>query len=277
MHGITESLAGRVSYVHLLPFSIGELEKGALLPQSPFEAMVMGGYPPLHTREVDRDDWFQSYLDTYIERDVGNFINPGNKRTFRKFITLCALRSGKQLVLSDLAKECEVSTPTISSWVSILSSSFIIYLLEPYSTNLGKRLTKSPKLYFLDTGLLCYLLGIHSWQELVVSPHLGHITETFAIIELIKKRYHDGRPEKLCFYRDKNGTEVDAIANWHKNLAIGVKSSTSPNYDAKKHLEKFVALDAQTTYEKQVFYLGERRYTLEGTSYLPWKEWGEEN
>jgi len=271
--GITESLAGRLAYINLLPFSVGELSSAGILADDPFRVMVKGQYPPLYDRDVDPQDWYQAYIETYIERDVGSLVNPSNKLAFKKFISLCALRSGQLLVLSALAQACEVSIPTISSWLSILESSFLVYLMEPFCSNLGKRLTKTPKLFFLDSGLLCHLLRIHTREELILSPYKGHVTETFAINELLKERFNQGRPPELSFYRDKNGLEVDAIAQWNTRIAIEVKSSTSPNADFKKNLVKFVTLDEKTTYETKVFYLGDRLFTIHGTDYVPWQKW----
>lgn len=272
-HGITESLAGRVAYINLLPFSVGELSSAGILADDPFRVMVKGQYPPLYDRDVDPQDWYQAYIETYIERDVGSLVNPGNKLAFKKFISLCALRSGQLLVMSALAQECGVSIPTISSWLSILESSFIIYLMEPFFSNLGKRLTKTPKLFFLDSGLLCHLLRIHTREELILSPYKCHVTETFAINELLKERLNRGRPPEMSFYRDKNGLEVDAIGQWNTRVAIEVKSSTSPNADFQKNLKKFVKLDEKTKYETKVFYLGDRLFTLDGTDYVPWQKW----
>ncbi len=235
--------------------------------------MVKGQYPPLYNREVAPEDWYQAYIETYIERDVGKLINPGNKHTFKKFISLCALRSGQLLALSALAQECEVSIPTISSWLSILESSFIVYRMEPLYSNLGKRLIKTPKLFFLDTGLLCHLLRIHAKKDLLLSPYKAHVTETFAINELLKERLNQGRPPELSFYRDKDGLEVDAIAQWDVTFAIEVKSSTSPNTAFQKNLKKFVTLDKKTKYETKVFYLGDRLFTIDGTDYVPWQKW----
>ena len=272
-HGITESLAGRVAYINLLPFTVGELSNAGILTDDPFRMMVKGQYPPLYDRDVDPQGWYQAYIETYIERNVGSLVKPGNKLAFKKFISLCALRSGQLLVLSALAKECEVSIPTISSWLSILESSFIVYLMEPFSSNLGRRLTKTPKLFFLDSGLLCHLLRIHTREELILSPYKGHVTETFAIYELLKERFNQGRPPELSFYRDKNGLEVDAIAQWDTKVAIEVKSSTRPNAEFQKNLMKFIKLDEKTTYETKVFYLGDRLFTINGTDYGPWQKW----
>jgi predicted AAA+ superfamily ATPase len=133
--------------------------RAGVLADDPFRVMVKGQYPPLYDRDVDPQDWYQAYIETYIERDVGSLVNHGNKLAFKKFISLCALRSGQLLVLSTLAQECEVSIPTISSWLSILESSFLVYLMEPFCTNLGKRLTKTPKLFSWIQGCCAICSG----------------------------------------------------------------------------------------------------------------------
>ncbi|MBQ6029240.1 MAG: ATP-binding protein, partial [Treponema sp.] len=196
---MTDSLAGRASFLRLLPFSLSELKASNLLPQNPYDLIFKGFYPPLHDSEKHfiPDDWFESYIDTYLDLDVKEHITAANISTFKKFIQICAIYSGKLLSMESISKNLGVSAPTVKQWLSILESSFIIHLLEPDSNNLGRSIVKTPKLYFTDTGLLCHLLRLESKEELLLSPHKGAVVETFAVAELLKSRFNNGKKSEL--------------------------------------------------------------------------------
>ena len=165
---ITDSLSGRAFFLELLPFSIDELVNSGLPINDPYDLIFKGQYPPLYDEERHfiPDDWFEAYLDTYITGDVEGLISPSNSSAFKKFIQLCAIHSGSMLSMDSIARGIGVSAPTIKSWLSILQQSYIIHLLEPASNSLGKTLVKSPKIYFVDTGLLCHLLRINSKETM---------------------------------------------------------------------------------------------------------------
>ena len=168
---MTDSLAGRAAFLKLLPLSIKELKDAEMLPEKPDDLIVGGQYPPLYDKEKHyiAEDWYESYIDTYLDLDVKDMINSSNLSVFRKFIQMCAVYSGQLLSMDSIAKQVGVSQPTVKSWISILESSYIIHLLEPDSNNLGKSVVKTPKLYFVDSGLLCHLLRIDSKEELLLS------------------------------------------------------------------------------------------------------------
>ena len=207
---ITQSLAGRVGILRLLPLSYGE----ALAAEPGLTAdgfMFSGGYPRLHATGMPAEVFFDAYVSTYIERDAGDYLDVRNLDAFRKFLGLCALNAGNLVNYAKLADGVEVSASTVRSWLSILESSYIAFELMPYHTNARKRLTKTPKLYFHDTGLLCHLLGIGSLAELLVSPHLGMVFENLVVAETLKRHFNEGRTPGLFFYRDDSKVEVDLV------------------------------------------------------------------
>jgi len=198
-----------------------------------------GSFPNLYKDETDLKDWkdyYASYLQSYLEKDVKDLIKPENMRAFIKFIKGAAALSGEQLNLGTLSEICEMTSPTIKSWLSILEMSGHIYLLEPYYNNYNKRLTKTPKLYFLDTGLICYLGGWHTQEQLTSGARWGHIFETYVVSEILKSYYNDGEIyPPLYYYRDKEKNEVDLVIEDGNTLyPIEIKTSTAPNKSMTK-------------------------------------------
>jgi uncharacterized protein len=202
MHGITESMAGRAAILQLLPFSVSETSKVNLL---------YGGFPEVLARPKARALWFASYLQTYLERDVRAITNVRDLVTFRRFISLLATRHGQVLNKTDLAAPLGISVPTIGEWLRILEMTGQIILVPPYFENFGKRIIKSPKLYWEDSGLACYLLGITSQSELERSPFLGPLFEGFVASEILKSQINRGERKELYFFRDQQGLEVDFL------------------------------------------------------------------
>jgi len=202
MHGITESMAGRAAILQLLPFSVSETSKVNLL---------YGGFPEVLARPKARALWFASYLQTYLERDVRAITNVRDLVTFRRFISLLATRHGQVLNKTDLAAPLGLSVPTIGEWLRILEMTGQIILVPPYFENFGKRIIKSPKLYWEDSGLACYLLGITSQSELERSPFLGPLFEGFVASEILKSQVNRGERKELYFFRDQQGLEVDFL------------------------------------------------------------------
>jgi predicted AAA+ superfamily ATPase len=202
MHGVTESMAGRAAVLHLLPLSTVETAKVTLLH---------GGYPEILARPRDSDLWFQSYLQTYLERDVRQISQIRELATFRRFLALIASRIGQILNKTDLAAPLGVSVPTITEWIGILETTGQIVLVPPYFENFGKRLIKSPKAYLTDSGLACHLLGIDTARALSHSPFSGAIFEGFVACEIVKQQSNLGRRRELYFFRDQRGLEVDFI------------------------------------------------------------------
>ena len=208
--GVTQSLAGRVGLTRLLPLALDELP-AASQQRSIDSVMLLGGYPVVHTQPVTLADWFASYVATYLERDVRQVLNVQDLGTFQRFLRLCAGRSGQLLNLSALAGEAGISHSTARAWLSVLESSDLVFLLPPFHRNFGKRLVKTPKLYFLDVGLACWLLGIRSADVLALHPSRGALFETWVVSEFVKSRCNLGLPADLHFWRDNNGLEAHLV------------------------------------------------------------------
>ena len=272
---ISDSLAGRIGLIKLLPFSIDELKEEGILSDDAYDYVFNGFYPPLYDSSKDylRDDWFENYIDTYMDLDIKDQINPSNVNAFRKLIQLCAARSGQMVNYNGLSSGLGVSAVTIKSWLSILEASYIIHFLEPDSNNLGKSVVKTPKLYFVDSGLMCYLLRIDSKEELMLDDHKGAAVETMAVSELLKKRFNSGKKSNLTFFRDKNGFEVDTIADWKHTFAIEVKSNSNTEKKMSSNVRKYIDLRADGS-EGKVYYLGDLTCELNGVQYVSWKDWG---
>lgn len=274
---MTDSMAGRAAFLRLLPFSVKELKTADVLSDNPYDIIFNGQYPPLYDKEKHfiPDDWYESYIDTYLDLDVRDQINPGNLSTFKKFIQICALRSGQLLSMDSIARDVGVSAPTIKSWLSILETSFIIHFLEPDTNNLGKNIVKTPKLYFVDSGLLCHLLRLESKEELLLSRYKGAVVETFAIAELLKQRLNQGKKANLTFFRDDRGFEVDTIADWKHTFAIEIKSTNAPEHKLAANTKKYLEMRQDANAKNAVFYLGDISMNINGTSYVSWKDWGD--
>ena len=274
---MTDSMAGRAAFLKLLPFSVKELKAAGVLSDNPYDIIFNGQYPPLYDKEKHfiPDDWYESYIDTYLDLDVRDQINPGNLSTFKKFIQICALRSGQLLSMDSIARDVGVSAPTIKSWLSILETSYIIHFLEPDTNNLGKNIVKTPKLYFVDSGLLCHLLRLESKEELLLSRYKGAVVETFAIAELLKQRLNQGKKANLTFFRDDRGFEVDTIADWKHTFAIEIKSTNAPEHKLAANTKKYLEMRQDANAKNAVFYLGDISMNINGTSYVSWKDWGD--
>ena len=273
---MTDSMAGRVTFLKLMPFSVNELKNEGVLSDNPYDIIFGGQYPPLHDPEKHfiPEDWYESYIDTYLDLDVRDQIKANNLSTFKKFIQICAIHSGQLLSMDSIARDVGVSAPTIKKWLSILENSYIIHFLEPDTNNLGKSIVKTPKLYFVDSGLLCHLLRLDSKEELLLNRHKGAVVETFAVAELLKHRMNLGKKPNLTFFRDSKGFEVDTIADWKHTFAIEIKSANAPEAKLSANTRKYLELRGDDNARNAVFYLGDISMTINGTSYVSWKDWG---
>jgi predicted AAA+ superfamily ATPase len=230
---ITQSLAGRVASVILLPFAYNELKRARVAPGSLEEALLKGFYPPIYDRSLEPSVWYSNYVRTYVERDVRQMVQIRDLSSFQRFVRMCAARTGQLLNLLSLANDCGISHNTAKAWISILEASFIVYLLKPYFRNFNKRLVKTPKLYFVDPGLAAWLLGIREADQLLVHTSRGALFETFVISELLKKSYNDGIEPNLYFWRDRTGNKVDVIfddGNTITPLEIKSGRTIAPDY-----------------------------------------------
>jgi uncharacterized protein len=211
MQNITQSLAGRVALFKLLPFDFQEMKSANLLDDNFAVNLQKGFYPAIYDRNIPSKVFYSNYIQTYVERDLSELIHVKDLRQFRNFITLCAARVGQLLNLNSLANECGITQPTAKAWINVLETSYIVYQLQPYFANMNKRVTKSPKLYFYDTGLLSYLLKITDADQLFTSPYKGHLFENYVITEFVKQNYHQNQLRDIWFWRDAVGHEVDLI------------------------------------------------------------------
>ncbi len=273
MAGITQSLAGRAGMTTLLPLSLEEIPKGE--EGNPDTMMLRGGYPALYSGGVLPADWFASYVATYLERDVRQVLEVKDLTVFQRFLRLCAGRTGQLLNLSALAGEAGISHTTARSWISVLESSDIVHLLPPYHRNFGKRLVKSPKLYFVDVGLACWLLGIRSEEVLETHPARGALFETLVIGEFLKARLNRGLPADLYFWRDNNGLEADLLFESKDGLQmVEIKSgrTVTPDYvRAAKKSNRFAPDDALVPW---LIHGGEESYERSGVRVMGWRSLG---
>jgi predicted AAA+ superfamily ATPase len=261
---ITQSLAGRIGYITLLPFSINELQKATLLKANWYTNAYKGFYPEVNVKKVSTHEWYAAYTKTYIERDVRQIKNIDNLTLFTRFLNLCAGRAAQIINVNALANDCGIDNKTVNSWLGILESSFIIHMLKPYYKNYNKQITKSAKLYFYDTGLLCYLLRIANAAELQNSMHKGAVFENFIIAEKIKEKENSGHTANLYFWRDKTGNEVDLIVDNHKNITIAeIKAAETINTSFWKTLLYFEKLHEKELC-KYVFYGGNEQQKRSG-------------
>ena len=242
---VSQSLAGRTAVHHLLPLTLGEIRRFTPHPETLDNQLYWGGYPRIYDRAQDPAEWLRSYVATYLERDVRTIGNIGDLRTFQRFVELCAGRTGQLLNYSSLANDCGVSQPTAKAWLNILEASFIAFRLPAFHANLRKRLVKMPKLYFYDSGLTCWLLGIRTPEQLRAHPLRGPIFETWVVSEVMKHRFNEGAAPGLSFYRDKNGAEVDLVFERAQDIALmEVKSSATPAaglFDSAKRVLRHLA------------------------------------
>lgn len=236
---VSQSLAGRSGVFELMPLSIEEVKGQIEYVDDADQLLYQGLYPAVCSCKNIPKFLYPSYLKTYLERDVRDLINVKDIRLFNMFLKLCAGRIGSVFNASEIAGEIGVSSKTIQAWVSILQASYVVYLLPPYFENSRKRLTKSPKMYFCDTGLACTLLGIESAEQLAFDKMRGHLFENLIVVELLKRRLNEGKESNLYFYRDSNQNEVDILVNNGSSLdAIEVKSAMTYNPSFEKALLK---------------------------------------
>ena len=272
MQGISQSLAGRVAILNLHPFSFTELERADRLTESLEDLLFIGGYPRIYDKDLPPSEWYANYVTTYLERDVRVVINIKDLSVFQLFLKMCAARSGQILNLSSLGDDCGITHNTAKSWISVLQTSFIVYLLRPHYKNFNKRLIKNPKLYFYDTGLLCYLLGVESAESLLTNVHRGAIFETWVISELLKGRLNRGLRENLFYWRDRSGHEVDCIVEQENRLLpIEIKSGKTVTRDFFKGLRYWTKIASGASDESYLVYAGPMDQKRKEANVLSWK------
>ena len=273
MEQVTQSLAGRVAILQLLPLSLLEMKNAELLLSSVEETMFTGGYPRIFNQEITPYDFHTSYLQTYVERDVRQLRQVSDLDLFVRFIRLCAGRIGQLLNVHSLASDVGISTPTAQAWLSVLQTSHIIFLLQPHFKNFNKRLVKTPKLYFTDTGLACNLLGIEKAEQLTSHFLRGGLFENLIILELLKNRYNQGKKSNLYFWRDNHGREVDCLVeNIDRFKAIEIKSSQTTNSAFFDGLNFWKDLTADATESMSVVFGGDISIQAAKGDYISWRD-----
>lgn len=268
---ITQSLAGRVAIFRLLPFDMDEMSKANWLSEDLGTVMTKGFYPAIFERGMDHDRYYTNYIETYVTRDISQLINIKDARSFRNFLKLCAVRAGQLLNLSDLARDAGISHTTCTKWLKALEAKFILFQLRHHNQDYGKRLIKSPKLYFYDVGLLCNLLGIRKSNISPTHPNYGHIFENLIITELIKKNEHRELLRDYYFWRDSKGHEIDLM--YHNGDALHIyeiKSSSTIQSRMFEGLEYFTKISTEPIEDKKVVYGGKEVQSRTEFTVLPW-------
>lgn len=274
MESISQSLAGRTGLLTLAPFCVEELRKTALLPKTTNEMLYYGSFPRIYDKHIEPSDFYPSYIQTYIERDVRTLRNITDYSAFTRFLKLCAGRCSQILNVSSLAEDAGITRKTAEAWLSVLEASYIIYLLKPYYKNFGKRIIKNPKLYFYDTGLAASLLGITSAEQMESFYMRGAMFENFVVSELLKRRLFAGKSDELYFWRDSNGVEVDVLEEDSLELkAYEIKASETLNtafFSNIKKIKDLVGLKSENT---AVIYSGKSiPSSKENGAYIFWKD-----
>jgi predicted AAA+ superfamily ATPase len=273
LSNLSQSLAGRSAFVELLPFSYAELTAAQRAPSLLDELLFTGGYPALYDRPVSVRHWFPAYVTSYVERDVRQLLKVQDLESFQRFVRLCAGRSGQLLNLQSLATDAGVTHNTAKAWLSVLEASYVLFLLRPHHMNFNKRLTKSPKLFFHDTGLLCWLLGLHTHEQLSTHPLRGAIFETFVVSELRKAFVHRGETPRLSFWRDSNGNEVDLLIERAGQIQpVEIKSGQTLNRDFFKGLQRWCALAGELATNPTLIYGGSEAREHTGIRILGWSQ-----
>ncbi len=271
LEGVTESLAGRAAFISLYPFSVEELKGGGIPLCDPFASILKGFYPPVYDRDVTVYDWYTNYIASYVERDVRSVINVRDLGQFQTFLKMCASRVGQLINLSALAQDCGISHNTAKTWISVLESSGIVFLLKPYYRNFGKRLVKSPKLFFIDTGLLCRLLGIRDAEQLFMHPNRGNIFESYVIADMLKNRLNRGLTPELYFWRDNLGNEVDVVYEDGTLLrSVEIKSGKSFSSDYTSGLDTWMRFSGSASDTCSIVYAGDMELKMKGIAVKKW-------
>lgn len=276
MQSITQSLAGRVAIFKLFPFDNTEMKSAGWLNENDFlNNLVKGFYPAIYDRDIPSKTFYNNYVQTYIQRDVTELINIRNMRLFQNFLALCATRAGQLLNLNALASECGISQPTAKAWLSALENSYILFQLYPYYKNFSKRIVKTPKLYFYDSGLLCHLLKITSEKQLQTHPLKGNLFENMMIAEYNKRMSHKNEVDDLWFWRDSSGNEVDFLVENDKGFhLVEFKASLTIMPKMFEGMQKFEQLSGWTDAKKVLVYGGNETQNRTAGKVVPWKEFG---
>jgi len=275
LESVSQSLAGRTAICNLLPLSHREILRFPRRPKTLDVTLFAGGYPRIFDRELDPADWLGSYIAAYVERDVRTVANIGDLAAFQRFVALCAGRTAQLLNYASLAGDCGITQPTAKAWLSVLETGFIAFRLPSFHGNLRKRLVKMPKLHFYDTGLVCWLLGIRTPDQLRIHPLRGAIFETWVVSEIAKHRINRGETGGLYFYRDSNGAEADLLIEHPSHLAIVeakcAATASSDLFAGARRVQRHFAQQSRPC-SLIVAYGGETTEHREAGDLVPWRE-----
>ncbi len=275
LESISQSLAGRTAVHNLLPLTRGETTRFTPHPATLDESLFTGSYPRIFDERHDPSDWYGNYIATYIERDVRSISNVGDLVAFQRFLTMCAGRTAQLLNFSSLAGDCGITQPTAKAWLSILETSFVVFRLPVFHENLGKRMVKMPKLHFYDTGLVCWLLGIRTPEQLNTHPLRGAIFETWTVSEIAKHRANQGEVGRLSHYRDSNGAKVDLVVEGPAAVTIvEAKSSATASaglFDGARRVRGHFSQSTRRC-SVVVVYGGDQAHRRGDGSLVPWRE-----
>lgn len=268
---VTQTLAGRISILTLLPLSINELKHAQLLPNNLEEAVFRGGYPLIYSENFPPNKLYANYISSYIERDVRELKNIYDLSLFQKFLQLCAGRVGQVLNYSSLANDCGIDQKTAQAWIALLEATYVIFLLQPYYKNISKRLAKTPKLYFTDTGVACNLLNIKSSQELALHFAKGGLVESFIVADFYKQYYNLDQRPALYFWRDYEGNEVDCVVEKALTLyPIEIKAGQTINQDYFKQFSYWKEVINGPIENNFVIYGGNQNASWSNAQVLAW-------
>jgi predicted AAA+ superfamily ATPase len=279
--GISQSLAGRVGLVHLLPFAYHELyspQKHKTGSTDLDQVLFSGLYPPVHDRKLDPYVWYGNYIQTYIERDVRQMVNVRDLSTFQRFVKLCSGRIGQLVKLSGLAEDCGITHNTAKAWISILEASYIVFLLQPHHANFNKRIIKTPKLYFYDTGLAAWLLSIQNPDQLNIHPLRGALFESYVISEFFKAQFNQGVKPDYYFWRDRSGNEIDFLTELGNKLRpFEIKSGKTLNQHYFNGLKKWMSISGNLGVDPTLIYGGDTFLKQNEFNIVPWWDVGKES
>lgn len=272
---ITQSLAGRVGLLHLLPFTLTELKSARIAPATLDETLLKGFYPPVYDKNLAPSTWYANYVSTYIERDVRQMIGIKDLSAFQRFVRMSAARTGQLLNLSSLANDCGIKHNTARSWMSVLEASYIVFLLKPHHANFGKRLVRAPKIYFYDAGMAAWLSGISSVDQMAYHPLRGPLFENFIVSELLKSKFNMGQSANLYFWRDNVGNEIDVLVEKSDSLVpIEIKSGQTVTKDYFSYLGKWLSIAGNSADRPYVVYGGDESLRRENIRILSWRDLG---
>jgi uncharacterized protein len=272
LENITQSLAGRIAFIQLLPFSYHELKSTQWKTDTLDFFILHGGYPRLYDKAIEPVDYYPNYILTYVERDVRQQKNINNLAVFQRFLKVCATRVGQILNYASIGNDCGIDQKTVVSWLGILETSFIAFTLKPFYNNLGKRLLQMPKLYFYDTGLCCSLLEIENEVQVANHPLRGALFENFVLLELLKHRFNRGLRNSFYFWRDRTGNEIDILFDKATGpIPIEIKAGVTYNKSFLKGIDYWKKIQPGTG-QSFLIYTGEASFQQQETEIINWKE-----